>query len=186
MDDLLSDKFTIRGGFEDAKVYTKDLWTAMDELLEHNRKEGNHLQFKFQEGKSPDEEGARMYKEVTQCRWMEEQQEQLGLDANILIVIPASDETHVTGGGRKVHPLYVANGNVSIDQRQEKAQKRLIGFLPIVVAIGKKNADHPSVKKARLVIHNRAVAIILRELKVRENRGVLTYPDGVTPVSLHS
>jgi hypothetical protein len=151
-DDLISDKYTIAGGLKNAKIYTKNIWKAIDELLQENQPEDLTWHY------TPfvNEKGAR-YQEIAETGWMKEQQDDLGPEAKILIVIPASDETQITGGGKNAWPMYISNGNVDVATRQGKKHKRLIGFLPAVVAKGKKNADHPSVKTARLTIHNRWV-----------------------------
>jgi hypothetical protein len=59
----------------------------------------------------------RVYSELWTADWWRSQQANLGVEANILAVIPYMDETPVTFNGRNMHPVYVTLGNLHTTYR---------------------------------------------------------------------
>jgi hypothetical protein len=130
IDDLYSSRFTIQGCKNgECMVYSRDLRESVKELLAQVPKA--ELNWFAKKTLHP-VTGERIYREVYEGKWMEEEQEKLGAEKPILIIIIASDETHINGKGRSEWPLYIASGNVCIDQRTKAQSKRLIGYIPKV------------------------------------------------------
>lgn len=153
IDDLYSHRYTIQGCKEgECKVFVRDVWESVQELLAQVGLD--ELQFCAKPSYDP-VTGHRRFKEIWEGEWYEEEQKQLGEGKPILCLIIASDETHINGKGRTEWPLYVCLGNVGLDERQKMRSKRLIGYIPKIIARGKANGRHADVGNARRILHNR-------------------------------
>lgn len=110
-------------------MYSRDIKESVKELLAQVPKD--ELTWFAKKTFHPDT-GERVYREVYEGDWMAEEQAKLGAEKPILIIIIASDETHINGKGRSEWPFYICLGNASVDERTRARSKRLIGYIPKV------------------------------------------------------
>ena len=103
---------------QDLKCITFDLWPVLEDLL-NDGDHADHAQFRFKMEYDDDNlRTNRVYSELWTADWWRSQQVDLGVDANILAIIPYMDETPITFNGRNMHPVYVTLGNLHTTFRQ--------------------------------------------------------------------
>jgi Plavaka transposase len=75
----------------------------------------------------------RFYSQLWTTNWWKEEELSLPVArGNILSVMFASDETHVTLTGRKMHPIYIFLGNYHRRFKDQQSGWSLLGFQPVI------------------------------------------------------
>ncbi len=151
------------------QVIMYDIMKVMENIINHNdHAEFIHWQFE------PDlnTNGKRIYSELWSSEWWNNEQASLpcGREGKILAICLASDETLVTLGDRKVHPVYVFCGNVHRWYKNHGTSWSLLGFLP-VIKCPKTVSSRPLVREYKRLVYRWAIGQITQH--------ILTHKDGL-------
>lgn len=111
--------------------FSRKLWGCVEEII-NQKNLVEHATWNFD-----DDYGGRKYSELTSGKYFKKVQEKItkqNKKDKILLLIIAVDETQYNSKSDNLCPVYVTVGNIPVKQRNLMAAKKLLGFLPVLMA----------------------------------------------------
>lgn len=163
-------------------VYTPLLLIIQTWLLDAKR----YAQMKFTFIPKINNQNERIYADIWDSDWMKIKQQQLQslgiLEPKIIPLILWSDGTAPAAFSKlSVHPIVIACGSDSLEYRDSDGGKDLVGFIPHLFKVNRKNKKANSqLSVLRLHLFHHCLNIVLHDLKIVETTGFFfKVPDGV-------
>ncbi len=157
------------------QVIMYDLMTIMGNLINHDA-HAEHIHWQFE----PEHcgQGKRIYSELWTTDWWDGEQSRLpcGRDGKILAIGLASDETLVTLGDRKVHPIYVFCGNLHRWYKNHGSSWSLLGFFP-VIKCSTTVSSRPLMREYKRRVRTWAMGVITEQIVSNKNGFIMNVRD---------
>ncbi len=109
---------------------------------------------------------------ITSGQWWRNEEAKLPRGGNILGIILAMDESHITLNGRYAHPVYLTVANLHRDHAQKAAAIRLYALLP-TVRILEAYRSNERVKKWKQKVLFEALQVVIAPIVEHHSQGIV-------------